>query len=37
MVASVLVGFRNTIVSILDGFRIRSRPKKFVYWLHVLD
>jgi len=30
MVLSVLVGSRNMSVSILDGFWIRSRVKKFI-------
>jgi vacuolar-type H+-ATPase subunit I/STV1 len=30
MVMSVLVGFQNMSVSVVDGFRMRSRPKKFI-------
>ena len=29
MVVSVVVGFRNILISILVGFRIRSGSKKF--------
>ena len=35
MVVSVVVGFQNISVSILVGFRIRSRSKKFCF--RVLD
>jgi len=30
MVLSLLMGFRNMLFSVLDGFRIRSRSKKFI-------
>jgi hypothetical protein len=30
MVVSVVVSFRNISISVLVGFRIRSRPKKFI-------
>ena len=30
MVVSVVLGFRNTSISVLVGFRIRSRSKMFI-------
>jgi len=37
MVVSVLMGFRNMLFSVLDGFRIRIRSKKFICPLSSCD